>query len=213
MDKSERLDTYLALLQNEFSPELRKIEEAARKNNVPIIRKQAQYYMRLMCQLVRPERILEIGTAVGFSGLLMLESNPEDAFLDTIESYAPRIIEAKKNFSGSLYNDRIRLFEGDAMEILPTLMGEYDLIFMDASKGQYVRMLPMIKKLMHSGSVLITDNILQEGNLIESSFSIKRRDRTIHKRIREFLEIITSDDDMVTDTLSLGDGMTIAVRK
>ena len=84
---------------------------------------------------------------------------------------------------------------------------------MDASKGQYARMLPMIKKLMHSGSVLITDNILQEGNLIESSFSIKRRDRTIHKRIREFLRLITSDDDMVTDTLSLGDGMTIAVRK
>jgi predicted O-methyltransferase YrrM len=213
MDKSQRLDVYLSLLQDEFSPELRNIEENAINNGVPIIRRQAQYYMRMMCQLVRPEKILEIGTAVGFSGLLMLESDPVEATLDTIESFPPRIKEAKSNFSMSLYSDKIHLFEGDAMEILPTLSGKYDLIFMDASKGQYVRMLPIIKGLMHSGSVLITDNILQEGNLIESSFSIKRRDRTIHKRIREFLETITSDPELVTDTLSLGDGMTIAVRK
>ena len=207
MDKRDRLDTYLELLQPELPDWLYKIEEDALSNDVPIIRKPTQHFFRMYLSMMKPREILEIGTAVGFSSLFMMDNSCVDSRIDTIENYPPR------NISSSSYRDRINLIEGDAMEILPTLRKKYDLIFMDASKGQYIHMLPIIKNLMHEGSVLISDNILQEGDIIESTFAIKRRNRTIHKRMREFLEVISSDSDFVVNTMAIGDGITVAVRK
>jgi predicted O-methyltransferase YrrM len=213
MDKNARLDTYLELLQPSLPQYLEEIEKYAHEEDVPIIRKPTQHFFRVFLSILNPKRILEIGTAIGFSALYMMENSSSDTTIDTIENYPPRIEVATKNISNSSYGDRINLIKGDAMEILPTLDSKYDLIFMDASKGQYINMLPMIKDLMHSGSVLISDNILQEGDIIESTFAIKRRNRTIHKRMREFLEVIHHDPDFVVDTMPIGDGITIAVRK
>lgn len=213
MDKRDRLDTYLELLQPELPEYMEEIQKYANENDVPIIRKPTQHFFRVYMAAMKPERILEIGTAIGFSALYMMENSHEKATIDTIENYPPRIEKAKENISRSSFSDRINLIEGDAMEILPKLESKYDLIFMDASKGQYINMLPHIKNLMHSGSVLISDNILQEGDIIESTFAIKRRNRTIHKRMREFLETIHMDPDFTVDTMAIGDGITIAVRK
>ena len=213
MDKRERLETYLELLQPPLEDWLYEIEQDALSNDVPIIRKPTQHFFRMYLNMMKPKQILEIGTAVGFSSLFMISNSPEDTHIDTIENYPPRLEVARKNFSESEYTDRIKLYEGDAMEILPILEKKYDLIFMDASKGQYIHMLPILKNLMHEGSVLISDNILQEGDIIESTFAIKRRNRTIHKRMREFLEVIHNDPDFVVNTMDIGDGITIAIRK
>ena len=105
--------------------------------------------------------------------------------------------------------DQITLLEGDAQEVLPTLDGHFDFIFMDAAKGQYPIFLPELKRLMHSGSVLVTDNILQDGDIIESHFAIERRNRTIHKRMREYLYELTHDEDMLYSQFPVGDGVSI----
>jgi len=213
MDKRKRLSVYLDALQPDMPDYLSKIEKRAVDCDVPIIRRESRYFMKTLLWIIRPGRILEIGTAVAFSALFFMNYAPGPCHIDTIESYEPRIREAKANIENSPFSKDITLYEGDAMKILPGLSGTYDLIFLDAAKGQYVKMLPLIKKLMHSGSVLVTDNILQEGDLIESTFAVKRRNRTIHKRIRKYLEEVSFDESFVTTTIDEGDGMCISVMK
>ena len=154
-----------------------------------------------------------MGTAVGFSSILMATYNPVDCHIDTIENYDKRIPIAKKNFEAAGFASTITLYEGDAAEILPTLQGPYDLIFMDAAKGQYPLFYPMLKKLTTTGSVMITDNVLQDGDIIESHFAISRRNRTIHKRMREFLFEAGHDEDFSSTILPVGDGISLLVRK
>lgn len=213
MDKRKRLSVYLDALQPDMPDYLSEIEKRAVDCDVPIIRRESRYFMRTLLWIERPERILEIGTAVAFSALFFMTYVPGPCHIDTIESYEPRIREARENIEKSPFSEDINLLEGDAMKILPGLSGTYDLIFLDAAKGQYVKMLPLLKKLMHPGSVLVTDNILQEGDLIESTFAVKRRNRTIHKRIREYLEAVSFDKCLVTTTIDEGDGMCISVMK
>lgn len=210
---SERYVTYLSSLTREEIPYLREIEEEAINNYVPIIRKDTQDFMKWMMQTLQPKSILEVGTAVGFSALLMVSYNPAACHITTIENYEPRIPVAKENFKRGNKEECITLLEGDAMEILPGLTESYDFIFMDAAKGQYPAFLPYLKERMHSGSVLVTDNILQEGDLLESHYAIERRNRTIHKRMREYLQMLTEDEDFVCTILPVGDGLAVCTMK
>lgn len=210
---SERYLTYLDSLQQEENSFLAEIERSARENNVPIIRKDTQLYMKWLMETLQPESILEVGTAVGFSALLMAHYNPKPCEITTIENYQPRIPVARKNFRRAGKEDSICLLEGDAMEILPTLIQKYDFIFMDAAKGQYPAFLPFLKRCMHAGSVLVTDNILQEGDLLESHYAVERRNRTIHKRMREYLQRLTKDEDFVCSILPVGDGLAVCTMK
>lgn len=210
---SERYLTYLASLQQEENSVLAEIEQEALESFVPIIRKDTQSFMKLLMQTLQPEKILEVGAAVGFSALLMACYNPKPCEITTIENYEPRIPIARENFRRGGKEDCIRLLEGDAAEILPTLQDSYDFIFMDAAKGQYPAFLPYLKERMHSGSVLVTDNILQEGDLLESHYAIERRDRTIHKRMREYLRLLTQDEDFVCSILPVGDGLAVCTMK
>ncbi|MDD6193978.1 MAG: O-methyltransferase [Lachnospiraceae bacterium] len=210
---SERYLTYLASLEQEENPVLAQIEQEALEAFVPIIRKDTQHFMKLLMQMLQPEKILEVGAAVGFSALLMAYYNPKPCHITTIENYEPRIPIARENFRRAGMEERIRLLEGDAIEILPTLQDPYDFIFMDAAKGQYPAFLPYLKERMHSGSVLVTDNILQEGDLLESHYAIERRDRTIHKRMREYLRLLTQDEDFVCSILPVGDGLAVCTMK
>ena len=143
----------------------------------------------------------------------MAEYNPVDCEITTIENYDKRIPIARENFVRAEKDKQITLIEGDATEVLKTLEEPFDLIFMDAAKGQYINYLPDIMRLLKKGGVLISDNVLQDGDIIESHFVVTRRNRTIHKRMREYLYELTHRDDLRTMVLPIGDGITISLRQ
>jgi predicted O-methyltransferase YrrM len=172
-----------------------------------------QSFLKFLLQVQKPRKILEVGTAVGFSALLMSEYAPEGCTITTIEKYEKRIPIARENFKRAGKEDRITLLEGDAMEILKGLDDSYDFIFMDAAKGQYIYYLPELLRLLPEGGILVSDNVLQDGDVIESRFAVERRNRTIHARMREYLYVLTHSDELTTSILPLGDGVTVSVRK
>lgn len=213
MINEERLYTYLNSLQPQLTSELEAIETEALETYVPIIRKDMQQFLKMMLQINKPSSILEVGSAVGFSASFMATYNPVDCHITTIENYEPRFAIAEANFKRANVWDKISFLKGDAQDILPTLDGSYDLIFMDAAKGQYINFWPEIKRLSHSGTVIITDNVLQDGDIIESHFMVERRNRTIHKRMRDFLYEVSHDTDFVTHTMPIADGVSVSVKR
>jgi predicted O-methyltransferase YrrM len=156
---------------------------------------------------------LEVGTAIGFSAILMAEYGPKDCHITTIEKYEKRIPLAKANFEASGHADKITLLEGDATEILKELEGPYDMIFMDAAKGQYIHFMPDVLRLLSPGGLLVSDNVMQDGEILESRFAVTRRNRTIHGRMREYLFALTHDDTLETVVLPVGDGVTLSIKK
>ena len=209
----ESMRTYINSLDMGNTPFLEKLEQEAISDRVPIIRKEMQSFLKVLLAILRPVRILEVGTAIGFSSLLMCEYGPENLELVTIENYEKRIPLAKENFKKAGRESQITLMEGDAGEILAGLSGSFDLIFMDAAKGQYIHWLPDVLRLMHPGSVLVSDNVLQEGEIIESHYIVERRNRTIYKRMREYLYELKHHPLLETSILPLGDGVTVSVKK
>ncbi len=212
MITDERFVTYIHSLEKPNSEILTEIEQAAHKDLVPIIRKEMESFLRVILTIKHPKEILELGTAIGYSAILMSECC--DAKITTIENYEKRIPIARENFEKAGKSDQIELLEGDAMEVMKTLPKEkYDFIFMDAAKAQYINYLPEVMRLLNPGGVLITDNVLQDGDLIQSKFVVRRRDRTIHKRMREFLETVKHDERLETSIVPIGDGIVMAVKK
>ena len=213
MDRNERIAVYLRSLESPENPLLEEIEQEALASYVPIIRKETQSLLKTLHTMLRPARVLEVGTAVGFSALLMSEYLPEGAHITTIEKYEKRIPIARQNFRRAGKEEQITLIEGDAMEVLRSLDGPFDFVFMDAAKGQYPHYLPEVLRLLTSGGVLMSDNVLQDGSLIESRFAVERRDRTIHSRMREYLYELKHREDLMTSILPLGDGVALTVKK
>lgn len=208
----ERLNAFIDSLDTGNTPFLNEIEKEAKETNVPIIRTQVQSLLKLLLAMRKPATILEVGCAIGFSALLMSEYGPEDCHITTIEKYEKRIPVARENFRRAGKEERITLLEGDAVEILQKMTGAYDMIFMDAAKGQYIHFLPDILKLMPIGGVLVSDNVLQDGDVLESRYAVTRRDRTIHTRMREYLYQLKHNEQLRTDILPLGDGATVSVK-
>ena len=208
----KRLVTYINSLDTGNTKVLDEIEREALDSYVPIIRKEMQSFLKLLLAMNRPKRILEVGTAVGFSSILMAEYAPKDCKIVTIENYEKRIPIARENFEKSGFADRITLIPGDAAEVLKTLDGPYDFIFMDAAKGQYIHFLPEVLRVLDKNGVLITDNVLQDGDVIESRFAVERRNRTIHKRMREYLFELTHNEGLLTSVVPLGDGIAITMK-
>lgn len=209
----ERLVTYINSLDTGNTEILDTIEKEALDTYVPIIRKEMQGFLKLLLAMKRPARILEVGTAVGFSAILMAEYDPVECEITTIENYEKRIPIARENFKRAGKEHQITLLEGDATEILKELTEPYDFIFMDAAKGQYIHFMPDILRLLKPEGLLVSDNVLQDGNIIESHFIVTRRNRTIHKRMREYLYALTHSEELVTSILPIGDGVTVSVRK
>jgi len=209
----ERMRTFINSLDTGNTPFLEELEQYALQERVPVIRREMQSFIKMLLALQRPKRILEVGTAIGFSTLLMCEYGPADVQITTIENYEKRIPLAKENFRKAGQESKITLLEGDATKILAGLSGSYDLIFMDAAKGQYIHWLPDVIRLLKKGGVLLSDNVLQDGNLIESHYIVERRDRTIYKRMREYLYQLKHDPLLETSILPLGDGVTVSVKK
>lgn len=209
----ERLVTYINSLDTGNTEILDQIEKEAIAAYVPIIRKEMQSFLKLLLAMQKPMRILEVGTAVGFSAILMAQYAPADCKIVTIENYEKRIPVAKENFKRAGKDEQITLLEGDAMQILPTLSGEFDMIFMDAAKGQYINFMPDILRLLKSGGVLVSDNVLQDGDIIESHYIVERRNRTIYKRMREYMYELTHNEGLVTAVLPVGDGIAVSAKK
>lgn len=209
----ERMNAFIDSLDTGNTPFLDEIEKEAKETNVPIIRTQVQSLLKLLLAMRKPAAILEVGCAIGFSALLMSEYGPEDCHITTIEKYEKRIPIARENFRRAGKEDRITLLEGDAAEILGEMRGAYDMIFMDAAKGQYIHFLPDVLRLLAPGGILLSDNVLQDGDIIESRFAVTRRNRTIHSRMREYLYELKHHPDMETVILPVGDGVTVSVKK
>ena len=209
----ERIVTFINSLETENSIILEDIEKEALAASVPIIRKEMQSFLKVLLSIQKPTCILEVGTAVGFSSLLMSEYAPQGCTITTIENYEKRIPIARENFRRAGKEGQITLIEGDAAEVLKKLGGTYDFIFMDAAKAQYIHYLPEVLRLLKDGGVLVSDNCLQEGNVIESRFAVERRDRTIHARMREYLYEIKHNEQLITSILPLGDGVAVSVKR
>jgi predicted O-methyltransferase YrrM len=214
----ERITAYINSLAVELTPELLALEKEALENSVPIIKKETQGLLKFLLQLKQPIRILEVGTAIGFSALFMSEYTNQSCTITTIEKVPMRLVVAEKNLTSERYprRDKITLRKGEALEVLQKLVQEeqsYDFIFLDAAKAQYMSFLPELMKLLMSGGLLVTDNVLQDGTVINSRYSITRRDRTIHSRMRDYLYSITHMEELETVILPVGDGVAISYRK
>lgn len=212
MQSFDRINSYIGSLIADDEGTLYDIYEEALHDRVPVIRPQAKEFIRTQLLIKRPRRILEIGTAVGYSSLFMNSVVPEAA-ITTMELDKLRIAAAKANISRMNKEYSIELLEGDAYELLKTQPDdEYDFIFVDAAKAQYINYLPDVKRVAKKHAVIITDNILQEGDVLESHFLVEKRNRTIHDRMREYLYAITHDAELATSVLSVGDGMSVSIK-
>ena len=212
MITEERISTFINSFDTGNTPFLNELEQYARETNVPVIRPQMQSFLKLLLAMKQPERILEVGAAIGFSALFMSEYGRPGCQITTIENYEKRIPIARENFRKAGKEESITLLEGDATEILKTLQEPYDMIFMDAAKGQYIHFLPDVLRLLKKGGILVSDNVLQDGDVMESRYAVTRRNRTIHSRMREYLYELKHNDQLVTDILPVGDGVTVSVK-
>lgn len=208
----ERMAAFIDSLDKGNTPFLDEIEKFALETQVPIIRKSMQSLLKFILAYAKPKKILEVGTAIGFSALLMSEYAPKGCHITTIEKYEKRIPVARENFRRAGKEADITLIEGDATEVLKSLEGTYDIIFMDAAKGQYINFLPDIMRLLPRGGLLISDNVLQDGDIIESRFAVTRRNRTIHARMREYLYELKHNPGLETVILPVGDGVTLSTK-
>ena len=209
----ERLVTFINSFDSGNTEELEQIEKEAIETYVPIIRKEMQNFLKMLLAIKKPARILEVGTAIGFSAILMAEYNPANCHITTIENYEKRIPIARENFKRVGKEQQITLLEGDAAEVLKTIEEPFDFIFMDAAKGQYIHFMPEVLRLLKKDGILVSDNVLQDGDIIESRYVVTRRNRTIHKRMREYLYELTHREDLVTAVLPIGDGITLSSKR
>lgn len=209
----DRIVGYICSLDRGHGELCDRIAREARAARVPIIRPETAAFLQTMVAAAAPSRILEVGTAVGYSALLMAQVMPEGCHITTIEKYKPRIPLAREHFRQAGAEERITLVEGDADEVLEQLSGTFGFIFMDAAKGQYIHWLPRVMKLLEPGGVLLTDNVLQDGDIVESRFAVERRNRTIHGRMREYLYALTHMDELQTSVIPIGDGVALSVKR
>lgn len=215
MITDERIAAYINSLENEPSEFLRTLERKALDDYIPIIKKPAQSLLRFLIRTHKPVRILEVGAAVGFSAILMSEYMEPEGKITTIEKMPERVLAARENIKNAGREDKIELIEGDALEILKELKErklKYDMIFMDAAKGQYLNFLPDILCLLNKGGLLVSDNVLQDGDIVQSRYAVTRRNRTIHFRMREYLFALTHSKELDTVVLPIGDGVTLSTK-
>jgi len=215
MIENERTAKFIESFNGDNCDFLNNLEREAIANKVPIIRKSAENLLKLMISIKKPLNILEIGAAVGYSAILMAEVSLPEAKITTIENYDKRIPVLKENIIKSGHSNKISLIEGDALLILKDLVKagkKYDFVFMDAAKAQYINMLPDTMELLLKDGILISDNVLMDDEIMASRYAISRRDRTIHKRMREYLYAITHSEKLNTQIFPMGDGITVSVK-
>lgn len=211
--EQERMEVFLDKYREELPRYIVELERQALADEVPVIRRGTRDVLRYLLRTEQPEQVLEVGTAIGYSALCMKEFLPSSSSVTTIEKVEMRLAEARKNLHRYDPERRISLLEGDAAERLKQLVKQgksFDFIFMDAAKGQYLNFLPDVLQLLKENGTLVSDNILHEGDVLQSRYAVTRRDRTIHGRMREYLQVLMDTEGLETICLPIGDGMTIS---
>lgn len=191
---------------------LKELEEFAKENKVPIVQKETGKFLEFMVNMKKPMRILELGTAIGFSSILMYEASNTNPDIITIERDSKMIEYAKENIRKFDLQDKIKIEEGDCLEVLEKLQEPFDLIFMDAGKGHYNHFLPHCLRLLNEDGIIIADNVLFRG-MVASDDLVKRRKITIVKRMRTYLDLVNSNDELITSVIPMGDGIAITKRR
>lgn len=207
---------YIRALHTPPEDVLLEIEQliASEKETWPIIKPEVADFMKVILTIQKPKEILEIGTAVGYSAMLMSEFLEEEGKITTIERFPYMSEIAKKNIKRASLEDKIEIIEGDAAQVLTTLEEEkYDVVFMDCAKGQYINFLPDCIRVLKPGGILITDNVLHKGTVAKSRYLIDRRQRTTHARLREFLYTITHHEGLTSSVIPIGDGVALSYKK
>lgn len=209
----ERITSFICSMVPEEEGMLGTIEQEALHDKVPIIRKETRECLKTLLLIKKPVHVLEVGTAVGFSAIYMKQFLPSKAHITTIEKWEPRIRKARQNFERAGVTDAVTLLEGDAAKWLATLSQSFDFIFMDAAKGQYIHFLPDVVRLLEPDGVLVSDNVLQDGEILDSRYAVDRRNRTIHSRMREYLYALKHHEMLDTSVIPIGDGVALSVKK
>lgn len=206
--KPELVD-YLRHEQKQLPGKLGEIERQAYKDGVPIIPHETVVFMQFLLRHLTPTNILEIGTAIGFSSSLMAQSIADNGHVTTIDRYDQMIQAAKKTYQKLGLEDKITLLEGQAADILPTLTGSYDFIFMDSAKSKYLEFLPECLRLLKKDGILMVDDVFQGGTILDPVEEIPRKNRGIHRKLNQFLEVINHHPDLTTTLIPLGDGIAL----
>lgn len=210
--KEELLD-FMRTQQKKLPGELGKLEEEAHVAEVPVIPHETVVFLKFLLGQIQPERILEIGAAIGFSSSVMATTIGENAHVTTIDRFDVMIEKAKKNYERLGLTDKVTLLEGQAADILPELSGPYDFIFMDSAKSKYIEFLPECLRLLRKGGVLMVDDILQGGTILLPDEEIPRGKRAIHRKLNEFLRVVMNHPDLTSTILPLGDGVILMTKE
>lgn len=206
------MEDYIRGLIPERTGTLKEIEDFARENGVPIVQKETGVFLEFMTSMKKPKKILELGTAVGFSSILMYESAGTEPDIVTIERDERMIELAKINLKKFNLSDKIKIEQGDCLEVLEKLDDKFDLIFMDAGKGHYNHFLPHCLRLLKDDGIIVADNVLFRG-MVASQELVKRRKITIVKRMRTYLDLVTQDESLITSVIPMGDGIAVTKRR
>lgn len=206
------MEQYIRELIPERQGLLMELESFAKENAVPIIHKEVANYLEQMVGIIKPVRILELGTAIGYSSILMYNSSKNVEHIDTIERDEKMISLAKANIEKAGLKENIQVLQGDCLEVLENLKDKYDLIFIDAGKGHYNEFFPHCMRLLNDEGVIIADNVLYKGMVVSKEFLVRRK-ITIVKRMKKFIEMVTKDDKLITSILPMGDGIAVIRRK
>lgn len=209
----ERVTSFINSMNRDDEGIIGLIEREAIADEVPIVRRETKEWIKTMLLIKKPVKVLEVGTAVGFSAIYMSRYLPLEGHITTIEKWEPRIQKARENFKRAGVEEKITMLEGEAANILGELKDSFDFIFMDAAKGQYIHFLPDVIRLLAPDGILISDNVLQDGEVLDSKYVVNRRNRTIHSRMREYLYTLKNHELLETSILPLGDGVALSVRK
>lgn len=206
------MEEYIRGLIPESKGRLKELEDFAKENGVPIAQKETIKFLEFMVNMKKPLRILELGTAIGYSAVVMHEAAGTNPHITTVERSEEMIKYAKENIESFGLSDKIIIEEGDCLEVLEKLDEPYDLIFMDAGKGHYNHFLPHCLRLLKEDGIIIADNVLFRG-MVASDDLVKRRKITIVKRMRTYLDIVSNDEELVTSVIPMGDGIAITKRR
>ena len=204
---------YLRKEQKQIPGELGQVQKEANENEVPIIPHETVVFMQFLLGQLKPKQVLEIGTALGFSSSLMAQYVGEEGHVTTIDRFDVMIRKAKKTYERLGLEDKVTLLEGQAADVLPTLTGPYDFIFMDSAKSKYIEFLPECLRLLKKGGVLMVDDIFQGGTVLDPIEEIPRNRRTIHRKLKRFLDVINNHPDLTTSLVPLGDGVALITKE
>ena len=202
----EEIVEFLRQRQKQVTGSLKELENFARKENIPIIPHETVAYFRFLMETIQPKNILEIGTAIGFSALLMAQHAP-NAKIKTIDRNPEMISFAKENFAKFDSRKQITLLEGDAVDILSTLTGTYDFVFMDSAKSKYIVFLPEILKHLEVGGVVVLDDVFQGGDIAKDIMEVRRGQRTIYRGLQRLFDATLNNPGLTASLVPLGDGI------